>query len=89
LPNVTTLGYVRTTYCKRPVQDILDDIESYDRRGRENSGYRVDGIFLDETVNLYSEEVKSYLDTVDRRAHVLAGVAEERMASLHLSMLDR
>lgn len=48
----------------------------------------MDGIFLDETVNLYSEEVKSYLDTVDRRAHVLAGVAEERMASLHLSMLD-
>jgi hypothetical protein len=88
LPNVTTLGYVCITYCKRPVQDVLDDIESYDRRGREDSKYRVDGIFLDETVNLYSEEAKGYLDTVDRRAQVLAGVAKRRMASLQSSVLD-
>jgi hypothetical protein len=82
LPNVTTLGYVRATYCKRPLQDVLEDIETYDRRGREDIRYRVDGIFLDETVNLYSEEAKRYLDTVDRRARDLMGLAGRELVSL-------
>jgi hypothetical protein len=82
LPNVTTLGYVRASYCRRPLQDVLGDIETYDRRGREDSRYRVDGIFLDETVNLYSEEAKRYLDNVDRRARDLMGIAGRELVSL-------
>ncbi|OAG20231.1 hypothetical protein CC77DRAFT_989826 [Alternaria alternata] len=74
LPNVTTLGYVRVAYCRRPVQDVLEDIETYRRRAREDDRLRVEGIFVDETVNLYSEEAKKYLDAIDRRARTLIGV---------------
>ncbi|KAH6862034.1 Spherulation-specific family 4 [Alternaria alternata] len=74
LPNVTTLGYVRVAYCRRPVQDVLEDIETYGRRAREDDRLRVEGIFVDETVNLYSEEAKKYLDAIDRRARTLIGV---------------
>jgi hypothetical protein len=81
LPNVTTLGYVRATYCKRPIHDLCGDIETYDRRGREDSKCRVDGIFIDETVNLYSEEAKRYLDSVDHAASTLLGVAGKRLVS--------
>ncbi|RII16917.1 hypothetical protein CUC08_Gglean003365 [Alternaria sp. MG1] len=79
LPNVTTLGYVRVAYCRRPVQDVLEDIETYGRRAREDDRLRVEGIFVDETVNLYSEEAKKYLDAIDRRARTLIGVVENKM----------
>ncbi|KAF1833012.1 hypothetical protein BDW02DRAFT_648735 [Decorospora gaudefroyi] len=65
LPNVTTLGYVRATYCKRSLQDVGNDIKTYAARQR---GLGIDGIFVDETVNLFSEEAKAYLDAVDRKA---------------------
>ncbi|CAN9105369.1 unnamed protein product [Alternaria alternata] len=84
LPNVTTLGYVRVAYCRRPVQDVLEDIETYRRRAREDDRLRVEGIFVDETVNLYSEEAKKYLDAIDRRARTLIGVVENKMASLNI-----
>ena len=45
---------------------------------------RVEGIFVDETVNLYSEEAKKYLDAIDRRARTLIGVVENKMASLNI-----
>ena len=84
MPNVTTLGYVRVAYCRRPVQDVLEDIETYGRRAREDDRLRVEGIFVDETVNLYSEEAKKYLDAIDRRARTLIGVVENKMASLNI-----
>ncbi|USP76102.1 hypothetical protein yc1106_03376 [Curvularia clavata] len=67
LSNVTTLGYVRATYCKRPHGDICEDIKVYAARGREDEKMRVEGVFVDETVNLYDERVKRYLDGVDER----------------------
>lgn len=73
---------MRATYCKRPVQNVLEDIGTYDRRGGEDDRLRVDGIFIDETVNLYSEEAKRYLDAIDCRARTLIGVAERRTVSL-------
>ncbi|KAG9194725.1 hypothetical protein G6011_04760 [Alternaria panax] len=79
LPNVTTLGYVQVAYCKRPIQDVLEDIETYHRRSEQDDRLSVDGIFVDETVNLYSEEAKKYLDAIDRRARTLIGVVENRM----------
>jgi hypothetical protein len=67
LHNVTTLGYVRATYCKRPHGDICEDIGVYAARGRKDEQMRVEGVFVDETVNLYDEGVKRYLDGVDEK----------------------
>jgi hypothetical protein len=64
---VTTLGYIRATYCKRGIEDLFTEIETYAERGQKDNGLVVEGIFVDETVNLYSEHVKRYLDTVDQK----------------------
>lgn len=64
-----TLGYVRATYCKRSLGDICKDIDVYAHRGRETEGLQVEGIFVDETVNLYSKEAKRYLDGIDEKVH--------------------
>ncbi|RMZ70609.1 cell surface [Pyrenophora seminiperda CCB06] len=72
LPNVKTLGYICATYCKRSLDAALDDIDIYGERGRKDAHQRVDGVFVDETVNLYSDEAKKWLDAVDRKvAHSL------------------
>ncbi|EDU45689.1 conserved hypothetical protein [Pyrenophora tritici-repentis Pt-1C-BFP] len=72
LPNVKTLGYICATYCKRSLKAALDDIEIYGARGRNDVCQGVDGVFVDETVNLYSHEAKNWLDSVDRKvAHSL------------------
>jgi hypothetical protein len=79
LRNVTTLGYVRVTYCKRDLEETLEDIETYAGRGRKDDGARVDGIFVDETVNIYSKEAKLYLDAIDRKVEESIGVAGNRL----------
>ena len=72
LPNVKTLGYICATYCRRSLDAALDDIETYGARGRNDARQGVDGIFVDETVNLYSDQAKKWLDAVDRKvAHSL------------------
>ncbi|CAE7175763.1 Spherulin4 domain containing protein [Pyrenophora teres f. teres] len=75
LPNVKTLGYICATYCKRSLDAALDDIEIYGARGRNDVHQGIDGVFVDETVNLYSHEAKNWLDAVDRKvAHSLGHI---------------
>ena len=76
---MTTLGYVRATYCKRDLEGVLEDIETYAERGRADDGLKVDGIFVDESVNLYSEEAKSYLDAIDRKVGNSIGTTGNRL----------
>ncbi|KAI8942630.1 hypothetical protein NX059_000684 [Plenodomus lindquistii] len=66
--NVTLVGYVRATYCNRRISDVLEDIETYASRAVELS-HALQGIFIDETVNLYTKAVKGYLDDIDRKVH--------------------
>jgi hypothetical protein len=79
LPNVTTLGYVRATYCKRDLESVLEDIETYAERGRAGEELKVDGTFVDETVNLCSEEAKSFLDAIDRKVEESIGMTGKRL----------
>lgn len=77
--NVTTVGYVRTTYCRRPVEDVVQDIEVYAKRNNVFAGLQVHGIFVDETVNLYSKEAKHYLDRIDHTVKGSAGIHGNRI----------
>ncbi|KAF1934962.1 hypothetical protein EJ02DRAFT_460788 [Clathrospora elynae] len=81
-PNVTTLGYVRATYCERPVEDLFADIEAYAERSNDKAhpGLGVQGIFVDETVNLYTEDAKRYLDSIDQKVERSFGFSSDRMA---------
>lgn len=75
-PNVDILGYVRATYCTRPLADVFDDIDMYATWSLddEHQGLGVQGIFVDETVNLYSTDAKQYLDEIDQKVKTTEGI---------------
>jgi hypothetical protein len=78
--NVQVVGYVKATYCKRLLEDVCDDIQVYADRGKDrSSGLQVQGIFLDETTNLYSPPVKQYLDQIDDKVRGTDGIAGEKI----------
>ncbi|CAO2654974.1 Nn.00g117070.m01.CDS01 [Neocucurbitaria sp. VM-36] len=81
VPSVTTVGYVRVTYCKRPITDVVQDVETYVSRSMSDElpGLEVEGIFVDETVNLFSKETKHYLDEIDRKVKDNDGIHGERI----------
>jgi hypothetical protein len=83
LPNVQTLGYVATTYCKRPISEVFDDIASYASWSSnvEFPSLRVDGIFFDETPNVYSDEAKTYLNDITKRVKEHTGIMKDRLVS--------
>ncbi|KAF2108083.1 Spherulation-specific family 4 [Lophiotrema nucula] len=81
LPNVRVVGYVATTYCQRPIEDVLKDIEKYAERSSDLAtvGCGVEGIFFDETTNVYSEEVKTYLDAISEGVKASDGILGDKL----------
>lgn len=49
------LGYVRTTFGKRPKAEVMQEIKNH------VDWYNVDGVFLDEAVNGWANEQKQYI----------------------------
>jgi hypothetical protein len=78
--NVQVVGYVRATYCERPIEHVFDEIKAYaDRCRDEPTGLGVQGIFLDETTNLFSPEVKQYLDQIDDKVKRINGIGGDKI----------
>ncbi|KAE8387015.1 Spherulation-specific family 4 [Aspergillus alliaceus] len=61
--NVDTVGYIAIRYCKKPLQEVLEEIQTYATWAHDyvRTGLGVGGIFLDETPNHYSSEAAEYL----------------------------
>jgi len=81
--NVTTLGYVRIGYCKRPREEVLEDIRAYGRWAADetNTGLFVRGIFFDETPNDYSKPAATYLQEINHEVRIAVGVKGSRLVS--------
>jgi hypothetical protein len=77
--NVQIVGYVRSTYCKRPINKVYNDIQTYDNRSYENETLQIQGIFIDETVNQYTLEAKQYLDSINEIGWANEGIGGERL----------
>jgi hypothetical protein len=81
--NVCTVGYVCINYCKRAIGDVCRDVNRYAGwsvdYGRSKLG--VQGIFFDETPNLYSNHVVAYLNAIDRMVKEARGVVGEQLVS--------
>jgi hypothetical protein len=75
-PNVITVGYVRIDYCKRDLVEVFRDVTKY-------SGWAdgVQGIFLDETPNVYTASMATYLDGVDRFVKETVRIRGSRLVS--------
>jgi hypothetical protein len=86
--NVQVVGYVRATYCKRAIEHVFDDIQVYaDRCRDEPAGLGVQGIFLDETTNVYSPLVKEYLGQIDEKVKEMNGIGGDKIVCEHLCSL--
>lgn len=69
-PNVKVVGYVHTTWAKRDLALVFNDIEKYAQWPESSGvpGLRLTGVFVDETPNVYNAEAEAYLAKL--REHV-------------------
>ena len=79
-PNVQVIGYVRTTWCKRPLEDVFTDIDTWSKRSITQECV-IHGIFFDETPNLYDVEVKDYLDAITRHVKGKDEIHRDKLVS--------
>ncbi|KAK2629726.1 hypothetical protein QTJ16_000546 [Diplocarpon rosae] len=79
-PNVTLVGYVRVDWCQRDLEKACDEIETYAGWSRHGSGeLALQGIFFDETPNLYTAERKLFMDAADCKVKSAAGIMGSRL----------
>lgn len=80
-PNVTTIGYIRVDYCRRPLEEVFGDIKTYADRSVDPDfeGLGMEGIFVDETPNHAKPEFKEYLDAVDQYIKNVDGILGSRI----------
>jgi len=83
--NVQTVGYLRADYCNRNVTDLERDITEYAARPSRDKKpeLAMEGIFVDEVVNHYSDRALEYMDRVDGFARNVAGFRGDRIVSEH------
>jgi hypothetical protein len=79
--NVQIVGYVRATYCKRAWDHVFEDIQAYANLPTDdnNSALEMQGIFVDETPNLYSPHTKEYLEDIDKSVKAVKGIGAPRL----------
>ena len=85
-PNVQTVGYVATNYCKRSIEEVFNDISAYAKwpSTYSISGLSISGIFFDETPNKFSKETKDYLDKITVRVKDTHGILGNKVVGLAL-----
>lgn len=79
--NVQTVGYVRTGYTDRAIDDVLRDIATYSRWSQLDSSLAMSGIFFDETPHDYSPQQKSYLTTINQAVKNSNGIRQPKLVS--------
>jgi hypothetical protein len=67
------------------MEDVLKDVQTYADRALEDEKLQMQGIFVDETPNLYTPKTKQYLDTINGIAWKSARIGGERLVSQKLA----
>lgn len=82
--NVRVLGYVATTYAKRNISSVRNDIETYAAWPTisANPKLAVRGIFFDETPQQYDEETLAYLEELTTIVRNTPGLGPDHFVSL-------
>jgi Spherulation-specific family 4 len=79
-PNVRPVGYVRTGYASRNVEEVLRDVSLYsgwittDRAGVNATAVAMHGIFFDEAPHEYSDENAEYMSRINTAVKDAAGI---------------
>lgn len=84
-PNVTTIGYVRIDYCRKPLHDACEEIDQFagwvTAHGNNVPGLAVHGIYLDETPNHFSAGRALYLEALHKHIKTKEGLLGQRLVS--------
>lgn len=85
--NVCTVGYIRIDYCKKPLPEVYEEIDTYG--GWVNiPGLGLKGILLDETPNHYTAERAKYLDAVGTYIKKAKGFTGEKLVCSYILHSD-
>lgn len=62
--NVQNIGYVACTYGKRPLDDVLQDINHYEQWASGDPELKIQGVFIDEVPSIVDEHNVDYLQSI-------------------------
>jgi hypothetical protein len=77
-PNTRTVGYVRTNYGNRSLDDVLSDITTYSGWANSTQGIEMHGIFFDEAAHEYTAEVAEYMQTANDAVKSATGLSGDK-----------
>ncbi|KAK5069125.1 hypothetical protein LTS08_008633 [Lithohypha guttulata] len=90
--NVQMVGYVRLDYCRRDFSDVETDVRKYANWSSVGSTafaeqslqrrFGVDGVFFDETPNLFDEAAANYLARVGALVKTSQGILSNRLVRM-------
>ncbi|QDS78008.1 hypothetical protein FKW77_002518 [Venturia effusa] len=81
IQNVCTIGYVKVDYCRRDLEEVYRDIETFSQWSEdyEKTGLGVHGIFLDEAPNAHSDHIGPYLENIGLKIKGIDGIMGDRI----------
>lgn len=81
-PNTRTVGYVRTNYSSRAIDDVLQDIATYSGWANSTQGIEMHGIFFDEAVHAYTPEAAQYMQTANDAVKSATGISGDKIVCI-------
>lgn len=79
ITSVRTVGYVRTNYTNRLIDEVLVDVSTYSGWSTANTSLGMHGIFLDESPHRYSSTSASYMRNITSTIKSASGIQGQRM----------
>jgi hypothetical protein len=79
ITTVRTVGYVRTNYTNRPIDEVLIDVSTYSGWSTANTSLGMHGIFLDESPHEYSSTSASYMRNITSTIKGASGFQGQKM----------
>lgn len=77
-PNTRTVGYVRTGYGNRTLDDVLADITTYSGWANSSHGIEMHGIFFDEAPHEYSADHAQYMQDANNAVKDAVGIMGDK-----------
>lgn len=85
-PNIRTVGYVATNYTNKPIDSVIQEIDTYANWTQiiGKPKVAVDGIFFDETPGVYDWQWYDYLKKASERVINQKGLGQRIIGAYRL-----
>ncbi|KAK3681893.1 hypothetical protein LTR37_020786 [Vermiconidia calcicola] len=79
IPNVRTVGYVRTGYGDRDIDTVTREVATYSGWSQLNNSLSIMGIFFDEAPHEWTLERQRYLSAANQAVEDAAGIRQPKL----------